>query len=222
MSTIIKLASQELGIKEISGEEDNPTIVNYAKEAGFDWVNDDETPWCGIFVSWVAKKANLEHSKKSNARSWLSIGKDVRDTPEPGDIVVFWRENLNSWKGHVGIFLGFSSDQKMVFCLGGNQGNSVSIAAYSTKNVLGFRRLTKSTLAQVPDKILKKGDRGNEVRALQEALNTAGFSCGIVDGDFGGKTEAAVKALQALNFKLAVNGEFGTATRDYLISLLTQ
>jgi hypothetical protein len=31
--------------------------------------------------------------------------------PEPGDIVVFWRESPQSWKGHVGIFTGISFDK---------------------------------------------------------------------------------------------------------------
>jgi uncharacterized protein (TIGR02594 family) len=65
MDKILKLAIAELGQKEISGPQDNPTIVNYAKEAGFAWVDDDETPWCSIFVNWVANKAGLKGSNKA-------------------------------------------------------------------------------------------------------------------------------------------------------------
>ncbi len=45
------------------------------------------------------------------------------DIPEFGDVVVFWRERRDSWKGHVGFFHGFSQDGTRVYCLGGNQGN---------------------------------------------------------------------------------------------------
>ena len=47
-----------------------------------------------------------------------------------------------------------------------------------------------------PDGTLKKGDKGAAVKALQEKLNTAGHDCGKADGDYGKKTEAAVKALE--------------------------
>ena len=47
-----------------------------------------------------------------------------------------------------------------------------------------------------PDPTYKRGDKGDGVRVLQEKLNAAGYDCGKVDGDFGKKTEAAVKALE--------------------------
>lgn len=76
MDSILKTAVSQLGEKEISGEENhNRTIVNYAKEAGFKWVNDDETPWCSIFVNWVAQKNKLRSTNKANARSWLNPDK---------------------------------------------------------------------------------------------------------------------------------------------------
>ncbi len=48
-----------------------------------------------------------------------------------------------------------------------------------------------------PEGILKRGDRGDEVKELQEALNSRGFNCGTPDGDFGGMTEAAVSAFES-------------------------
>lgn len=50
-----------------------------------------------------------------------------------------------------------------------------------------------------PDPTYKRGDKGDGVRDLQEKLNAAGFDCGKVDGDFGKKTEAAVKAIEKAN-----------------------
>ncbi|MDH5608855.1 MAG: TIGR02594 family protein [Cyclobacteriaceae bacterium] len=221
MEKLIQIAAHELGQKEITGEGDNPTIVNYAKEAGFKGIDDDETPWCSIFVNWCAMKAGLNRSNKADARSWLKVGTATED-PVPGDIVVFWRESPESWKGHVAFFLGFNRDKKQVFCLGGNQGNSVSIRAYPAYQVLGYRRLAASTVQGLSDKLLKRGDTGNEVRALQDALTTAGFNCGKVDGDYGFKTETAVKALQAESGHLQVDGTFGKKTQEYLLNKLSQ
>lgn len=222
MDNILRIAVHELGQKEISGPEHNPTIVNYAKEVGFTWINDDETPWCSIFVNWVAKKAELRYSNKLNARSWLQIGLVVDNAPEPGDIVIFWRDEPESWKGHVGIFFGFSHDSTRVYCLGGNQGNQVSVSAYPKETVLGFRRLASSSIISLPDKILKKGDTGDEVKLLQNALKLACMDCGTSDGIFGPLTEKAVKNLQSMKTGLQIDGVYGTHTRNFLLETLNQ
>lgn len=44
--------------------------------------------------------------------------------------------------------------------------------------------------------MLRRGDSGDAVRALQSALAEAGFRPGMLDGDFGPATEAAVVAFQ--------------------------
>jgi peptidoglycan hydrolase-like protein with peptidoglycan-binding domain len=46
------------------------------------------------------------------------------------------------------------------------------------------------------------------VKKLQTALNRLGFSCGEADGDFGPKTEDAVKRFQKAH-GLDADGEFG-------------
>jgi uncharacterized protein (TIGR02594 family) len=222
MDTILKIAAAELGQKEIAGPGNNPSIINYAKESGFKWVNDDETPWCSIFVNWIAQKVGLQRSNNANARSWLSVGQSVDQAPEPGDIVVFWRESIDSWKGHVGIFLGFSVDAKRVYCLGGNQGNQVSVTAFSKENILGFRRVSNKSTLSIPDKILKKNDTGNDVKALQDALKAININCGTSDGDFGPLTENAVKKLQSMKTNLTINGVFDAPTRSFLFEILNQ
>ena len=67
--------------------------------------------------------------------------------------------------------------------------------------------------------ILKNGSRGNEVKKLQENLNKLGFNCGTVDGIFGVKTEAAVKAFQKA-YSLTVDGIAGPATLGKIEELL--
>jgi uncharacterized protein (TIGR02594 family) len=221
MDTLIKTAIAELGQKEVPGADDNAAIVRYAHESGFNWINDDETPWCSIFVNWCAKKVNLKGTGKADARSWLFAGQRI-ENPEPGDVVVFWREKPESWKGHVGFFFGFSKDGLRVYCLGGNQGNQVSISAFPINTILGFRRLAPSSTVILPDTVLRIGNTGNAVKNLQDALKVAGFDCGTSDGDFGKKTEDAVKALQSTRFGLRVDGIFDETTRVYLLEILNQ
>ena len=66
--------------------------------------------------------------------------------------------------------------------------------------------------------MLSKGSKGDSVRALQILLIGYGYSCGKwgADGDFGGDTEAAVKAYQKKN-KLDVDGIVGSATWGALL-----
>jgi len=223
MDKLFKIAVAELGQKEVQGSGHNPAIVNYAREAGFDWVNDDETPWCSIFVNWVAMKAGLARSKQANARSWLLVGQNVDTSPLPGDVVIFWRGSPASWEGHVAIFLGFSYEGTKVYCLGGNQGNQVSISAYPRDTVLGFRRLSgEPAMINLPDATLQRGDRGDAVKALQDALKAVGINCGTSDGDFGPLTETAVKQLQSMKYGLTIDGIYNADTRNFLFEILNK
>lgn len=62
---------------------------------------------------------------------------------------------------------------------------------------------------------LKRGSRGNEVRRLQRALVAAGIEVGV-DGDFGPRTETAVKAFQRSK-GLTVDGVVGPRTWEALL-----
>ena len=48
-----------------------------------------------------------------------------------------------------------------------------------------------------PSPMYRRGDRGDGVRALQNALSDAGYSVGHADGDFGRRTESAVAGFEA-------------------------
>ena len=60
----------------------------------------------------------------------------------------------------------------------------------------------------VTHRTLRSGSRGEDVRELQETLNTLGYDCGTADGVYGAKTAAAVKAFQAA-CGLIADGVFG-------------
>jgi uncharacterized protein (TIGR02594 family) len=133
------------GLQEVPGSLSNPTIISWFKEFGYDWVEDDsETAWCSLTINKVAKDCGLEYTGKLDARSWMTIGKGVTD-PKIGHLVVFWREKKAGWKGHVGLFAGWSKDKKHILTLGGNQNNMIGIRAYPIAafdfGLLGYRDL---------------------------------------------------------------------------------
>lgn len=67
---------------------------------------------------------------------------------------------------------------------------------------------------------LRKGSQGEKVKRLQNLLNLLGYECGNADGDFGAKTESAVRAFQS-NFKIGVDGIFGETSYKTLKRALT-
>lgn len=63
--------------------------------------------------------------------------------------------------------------------------------------------------------VLKKGMKGEEVEELQNGLIIRGYNLGKADGDFGAKTETAVKAFQK-DAGLTADGVVGKDTRKAL------
>lgn len=219
MENLIEVLSHEIGVKEVTGKKANPQILKYAKESGFEAYTSDETAWCSLFTNWIAFKVGLERTKDLSARSWLNIGIPI-DQPEPGDVVVFWRGDRNSWQGHIAFFMGFSFDHSRVYCIGGNRGNQVSLTGYPVERVLGYRRLRKIIVRVFSKKNLKLKDTGKEVVYLQDALKQLGFDCGTSDGIFGLMTEQALKDFQASSQSIKINGIFDKMTREFLEGIL--
>lgn len=132
----IEIAFTQYGIREISGKRDNPEVLKYFNEIGFDGSKlKDETAWCAAFVNWCLLKSGISGTGKLNARSFLDIGNETKN-PKLGDITVLWRESPNTWKGHVGFFIRETKD--WIYMLGGNQNNQVNIRAYRKNRVLKY------------------------------------------------------------------------------------
>jgi uncharacterized protein (TIGR02594 family) len=136
---LLEMLSQ-YGLSEYAGSNHNPEILAMFDEIGFDWIDDDETAWCSACLNYFCKKLGYERSGKLDARSWLRMPIHVLK-PTLGDIVVLWRDSPTSWKGHVGLFI--SQRANVIYVLGGNQGNQISIMPYSTSRVLGYRQVHK-------------------------------------------------------------------------------
>lgn len=96
------------------------------------------TPWCAAFVNAILKANGIKGTGSNLARSFLKWGQPVKDTPQPGDIIVFPRGNSN-WQGHVGFV--FNVTGGLVRVLGGNQGDKVCIEAYNLNRAIGIRTL---------------------------------------------------------------------------------
>lgn len=136
--TPLEIALKEYGTKGYIGAINNPRVVNYFKEIGQSWVQDDETAWCAAFVNWCLKQSNKPYTGKLNARSFLDYGVSTK-TPALGDLVVFWRINKAGPYGHVAFFI--AETKNTVFVLGGNQQNRVQITEYEKEQVLDYRQI---------------------------------------------------------------------------------
>lgn len=131
---VILEARRLIGVKEIPGPKHNKEIMAWADEVEVDY-NDDETPWCGLFVAVVMKRAAKPVVKGPLwARGWLNWGNVVKGDPVLGDLLVFDR---GKGKGHVGFYVG--EDKTAYHVLGGNQGNEVSIDRIEKSRLLGVR-----------------------------------------------------------------------------------
>ena len=75
-------------------------------------------------------------------------------------------------------------------------------------------------MVDVKVSVLKKGAKGDQVKALQTLLIGYGYSCGTkgVDGSFGNATDNAVKAFQNYN-SLEIDGVVGADTWNKLLGV---
>lgn len=130
------VARAELGVRAGPPGAANPRITAYHAHtniAGYD----DRASWCSSFVDWTLRRVGLAGTGSALARSWLDWGRPL-DAPRPGCIVVLWRDDPASWKGHVGFFVRVAGAE--IVLLGGNQREQeVCEHAYPLATVLGYR-----------------------------------------------------------------------------------
>lgn len=136
------------GTKEFIGEDNNPVIMQWASELGLMAYNADALPWCGLFMAYVAFKADKKPPTAPLwARNWMNFGKPC--TPELGSVLVFSRGS----GGHVGLYIG-EDKQSFYHVLGGNQGDSVSITRIAKERLLSSRAMYNQKPANVRKVIL--------------------------------------------------------------------
>lgn len=149
----------------------------------------------------------------------------INDYRSWADGVVCWR------KGHVGVFCRIGGIYKVIEAKGINYGVVVSdfdpkewtcgLTFKEMHYVYSDNVVDNATWKPVnpfvePNRILKKGCKGDDVKWLQFELCEAGFSdeiqkSGGIDGVYGSATTKAVKALQK-SCKIVVDGVVGKVT----------
>ena len=123
----IAVAREEVGVKEITGKDHNPKIIEYHSFTSGNF-KDDETPWCSSFVNWVMSQVGIKGTNSAGAYSWKNWGKKL-DKPAYGSLAVV---NKNG-TGHVGFVVAVTKNNNLVI-LGGNQKDEVRYSIYKNKN----------------------------------------------------------------------------------------
>jgi uncharacterized protein (TIGR02594 family) len=130
----LKIARSYDGLKEIPGPRHNQTIIRWLVKLRA-WWNDDETPWCGVFVAHCMQESWLPYPKfYMRAKAWSDYGSLLRrDRLAPGAILVFDRAG----GGHVGLYVG--EDAGFYYVLGGNQSNAVNVMKLGKSRLVASR-----------------------------------------------------------------------------------
>ena len=133
------IARREICTREAHpGPGSNPRIVEYHQATSLQ-AQDDRTPWCAAFVSWVLEQAGIRSMRSARAKDYLNWGSAL-DHPRIGAIAVFHRGSgppSSIGIGHVGFVVEDRGDS--IGLLGGNQGNHVNIRSYNKSRLLAYR-----------------------------------------------------------------------------------
>lgn len=227
-AAFIKRAEAFLGCNEYDGSHRKIIdIYNANKPAGY-YTMTYSDPWCSAFVSAVSADCGLtdiipmECGCERHIELFKSLGVWREDEssvkPQPGDIVFYNWDYSGSgdntgFADHVGIIAAVSGDTLTV--IEGNMSNKVGYRSINRLhgNIRGFALPAfgegGGTVITVPEAVppalctvelpvLREGDAGESVKALQLLLIGRGFSCGPdgADGELGKNTRKAVLGFQ--------------------------
>lgn len=225
-------------------------FTKYARDlyqAGYYSANKQGVAWCSMFVDWchyIASGKNKTLAQRISCQSGIygasctcsmnyykEAGRFYQNSPKPGDQIYFGTGKSSThtglvWKtenGRVYTIEGNTSSESGVVANGG----AVRKKSYSLTDsrILGYGRpkWEQETLApdfMLPMTVLKRGSRGEQVKALQQLLECNGFSCGKwgADGAFGADTENALKTYQT-HKTLQIDGAAGPETWSSLLGI---
>ena len=126
------------GTSEHVGPGSNREIIDWANDLKLKGYNDDDIPWCGLFVGHCVGSQLPEEVLPVNplgARNWAKFGRETK--PTFGAVMVFWRKSKASFEGHVGFY--WAEDGDAFHVLGGNQSNAVTITRVGRDRLLNAR-----------------------------------------------------------------------------------
>ncbi len=131
----LDVAFAERGVAQAPMGQSNPRVTEYHEGTNIQGY-DDKASWCSSFVHWCFAQVGISGTGSALARSWLSWG-EALSVPVPGCVAILYRDDPESWKGHVGFFL--REDEEHVYLFGGNQLGEVREHFYPRKAVLSYR-----------------------------------------------------------------------------------
>lgn len=118
----VAVARQYLGLKEVPGPGNNPTIIKWLSNLGWSWLGGDSVPWCGSFLAECFRQSGITPPKAGyRALEWAKWGEPVK--AQVGAVGVKSRKG----GGHVFLIIGETPDKRYFKALGGNQNDGVTI-----------------------------------------------------------------------------------------------
>lgn len=202
-------------------------------------------PWCATFVSAVAIKIGYtdiiptECGCGEMVKLLQKMGAWIENenrTPNPGDILFYdWQDNgvgdNTGWPDHVGYVEKVKNGKITVIEGNYKKGVNRRVLAVNAKNIRGYgvpkyEAEPKQETVSVALPVLRKGDKSETVRAMQNLLLGRGYEMKSTDGkttygadkSFGGATRRAVEKFQTDN-GLPVTGQCDAATWRKLLGL---
>ncbi|GHV19795.1 hypothetical protein FACS18949_15210 [Clostridia bacterium] len=192
-------------------------------------------------IQYTAGVDAYKNIAKANGEWYEVKDKSSRPAPKRGDLIIFWA-NVKQPDGtikvslcaHIGFVTGV--DANKIYTVEGNTSSNPGVVsnggavrqksyALTYANIYGYCRLPWASIGDtaietpvtppaptITRRQLSKGASGDDVKALQTALNNHGATPKLsVDGSFGSATDAAVRAFQKAH-GLAVDGYVGAKT----------
>ena len=96
--------------------------------------------WCAVVLIEALRLTNYEGILPNAwVDSWLNVGSKIEiNKAELGDIVIIG-DNLK--RTHITTFIRYSTDLQSVYCLGGNQNETICIANFDIRGVYKIIRI---------------------------------------------------------------------------------
>ncbi len=173
------------GAGEEGGNNRGPAVKKYLNGLAPEGAN-----WCAAFVSWCFSQSGpMPYRYSIGARDILAqfktkgwaFGPDSKSSPEPGDIVVWWRDKLSSWEGHIGFV--YELRDGMLYTIEGNHSTRVAGFSYvysRMTRLLGFGRVSglAGTVAKAAGRdALEGASRVEKATALYQAQDSYPQGC---------------------------------------------
>lgn len=200
----------------------------YSRKYGKQWIGHKVSDCSGLF-SWAFKQLGgyMYHGSDTmwnsycTAKGELAGGKRTDGMElKPGTAVFTYDEEKKKKRGHVGLYIGngwvIEAQGSKAGVVRSKVSNSKWVEWGELKGVYYGESRQDPDPAPIPEPVLptlRKGSKGEYVQLLQTKLMMLGYDLGSygVDGDFGTKTQAAVKAFQK-DRGLSADGVVGAKT----------